>query len=142
MSENSHTPITATHTIQQWLDHPKGGPVLRGFLEQAGSDIEQLRPALGLPLGNLVEMSGGRMPQEAIDGMVLAANDGVMPETATAPAAGGNVSPAGPLLSPVRPPASAVPPPDSCWGRVPASSEWISPRSDWMNSPRPRTPTT
>lgn len=89
MSENQSTPITAAHTIQQWLDHPKGDPILRGFLDQAGSDIEQLRPALGLPLGNLVEMSGGRMPQEAIDGMVLAANDGVMPETATAPVAVG-----------------------------------------------------
>ncbi len=83
------TPITAANTIQEWLDHPKGGAVLRGFLEQAGSDVEQLRPAFGLPLGQLVEMSGGKMPQEAIDSLVLAANDGVMPQTPSAAAPAG-----------------------------------------------------
>ncbi|WP_366937638.1 SDR family NAD(P)-dependent oxidoreductase [uncultured Corynebacterium sp.] len=49
-------------------------------LSQAGSSEDTLGPALTLPLGTLVELSGGQMPQEAVDQLVLAANGGVMPE--------------------------------------------------------------
>lgn len=78
----SSTPITDRDTIQTWLDHPTGGPALRGFLEQAGSDVNQLAPAYGLPLGKLVELSGGKMPQEAIDAIVREANGGEIPDVA------------------------------------------------------------
>lgn len=78
----SSTPITDRDTIQTWLDHPTAGPALRGFLERAGSDVDQLAPAYGLPLGKLVDLSGGKMPQEAIDAIVREANGGEIPDVA------------------------------------------------------------
>ncbi|MBF4994630.1 SDR family NAD(P)-dependent oxidoreductase [Arthrobacter gandavensis] len=76
----ANQPLTARNTIQEWLDHPVGGPILRGFLTQAGSDEASLGPALGLRLQQLVDLSQGQLPQAAVDGMVLQANGGVMPE--------------------------------------------------------------
>ncbi|WP_277246008.1 SDR family NAD(P)-dependent oxidoreductase [Micrococcus terreus] len=87
-TQSTQTPITARNTIQEWLDHPAGGPVLRGFMEQSGTDVSALGPALGMPLQQLVAMSQGKLPQEAVDGMVLQANGGVMPEVAEETPAG------------------------------------------------------
>ena len=80
----SKAPLTAQNTIQEWLDHPVGGPILRGFLAQSGSGEASLGPALGLKLQQLVDLSQGQMPQAAVDEMVKAANGGVMPEVAEA----------------------------------------------------------
>lgn len=90
-SSRPHPSITARHTIREWLEHPTGGPVLRGLLEQAGTDSSMLGPALGLPLQQLVTMSQGQLSQEAVDAVVLQANGGVVPETGedAAAAAGG-----------------------------------------------------
>jgi NAD(P)-dependent dehydrogenase (short-subunit alcohol dehydrogenase family) len=76
------TPITLTanSSIEAWLGHPEGGPLLRGFLAQAGMDETALAPAIKLPLGSLVAMSGGQLPQEVVDDLVLRANGGVMPD--------------------------------------------------------------
>ncbi|WP_104102533.1 SDR family NAD(P)-dependent oxidoreductase [Arthrobacter sp. 08Y14] len=78
----ANSPITAQNTVQQWLDHPAGGPAIRGMLAQAGSDESTLGPALTLKLQQLVDLSGGKFPQAAVDELVKAANGGVMPETA------------------------------------------------------------
>ena len=68
----ANKPLTAQNTIQEWLDHPEGGPILRGFLAQTGSDEASLGPALGLKLQQLVDLSQGQMPQAAVDGLVHA----------------------------------------------------------------------
>lgn len=73
-------PITASAPISAWLEHPRGGPVLRAFLERSGSSESSLGPALGMPLQQLVPLSRGELPQSAIDDMVLAANGGEIPE--------------------------------------------------------------
>ncbi|CEA07155.1 Levodione reductase [Arthrobacter saudimassiliensis] len=80
----ANQPITAQNTVQQWLDHPAGGPAIRGLLAQAGSDESTLGPALTLKLQQLVDLSQGKFPQAAVDELVLAANGGVVPETAAA----------------------------------------------------------
>ncbi|MUK01242.1 SDR family NAD(P)-dependent oxidoreductase [Vibrio cholerae] len=75
-------PVTLTthSTIEQWLDHPEGGPVLRGFLAQAGTEEAALGPARSMPLQQLVALSQGALPQSAIDGLVKQVNGGVIPE--------------------------------------------------------------
>lgn len=78
MAEN--TPLTANSTIGQWLDSPVGGPLVRGLLAQSGASEQTLAPIRGLPLQQLVAMSQGQMPQSVVDGLVLQANGGVMPE--------------------------------------------------------------
>ena len=80
----ANSPITAQNTVQQWLDHPAGGPAIRGMLTSAGSDESSLGPALTLKLQQLVDLSQGQFPQAAVDELVKAANGGVMPETAEA----------------------------------------------------------
>ena len=83
-----NAPLTEASTIQTWLDHPVGGPVLRGMLAQGGQTAEALAPIAGLPIGNLVAMSGGAFPQEALDALVAEVNpDGVPAETAGSAAA-------------------------------------------------------
>ena len=78
----ANQPITAQNTVRQWLDHPAGGPAIRGMLAAAGSDESTLGPALTLKLQQLVDLSQGKFPQAAVDELVKAANGGVMPETA------------------------------------------------------------
>lgn len=85
-SSPASSPITANDTIDAWLNHPTGGPVLRSFLESAGSDVDALKPAYSLPLGKLVELSGGKMTRDAIDGLVAEANGGHVPPTIDAEA--------------------------------------------------------
>ncbi|MCX6502834.1 MAG: SDR family NAD(P)-dependent oxidoreductase [Microbacterium sp.] len=77
MSENKV--LTANSTIGEWLEHPVGGDIVRGFLAQSGASEESLAPVKGLPLQQLVALSQGQLPQAAIDGMVMQANGGVMP---------------------------------------------------------------
>lgn len=79
MNERS-TPITGRNSIREWLEHPTGGPALRELLAQSGSSPEALGPAMSLPLQQLVPMSQGQMPQEAVDGLVRAANGGEIPQ--------------------------------------------------------------
>jgi NAD(P)-dependent dehydrogenase (short-subunit alcohol dehydrogenase family) len=82
MTEN--TSLTASSSIGTWLDHPKGGPLVRELLAQSGAKEEMLAPMRSLPLQQLVAASGGQMPQAVVDSLVLAANDGVMPAEAAA----------------------------------------------------------
>lgn len=73
------TPLTAGSPVGEWLDHPKGGLLIRGLLEQIGANEDMLAPMRGLPLQQLLAANSGRMTQSAVDDLVLAANDGVMP---------------------------------------------------------------
>lgn len=83
MSDAS-TPLTESATIAAWLEHPRGGPVLRAFLERTDTSPDSLGPALDMPLQQLVPLSRGELPQSAVDDMVRAANDGQIPADATA----------------------------------------------------------
>ncbi len=76
----SHHPLTANSSIEQWLEHPEGGPLVRGLLAASGASEETLAPIKGLPLQQLVALSQGQLPQSVIDDLVLKANGGVMPE--------------------------------------------------------------
>ncbi|MFF2487938.1 SDR family NAD(P)-dependent oxidoreductase [Microbacterium sp. NPDC058062] len=74
-------PLTGASTIQTWLDDPAGGAALRGLLAQGGQTAETLAPIAGLPISNLVAMSGGAFPQAALDALVAQVNpDGVPAE--------------------------------------------------------------
>jgi NAD(P)-dependent dehydrogenase (short-subunit alcohol dehydrogenase family) len=78
--------LTGASTIQAWLDHPAGGPALRGLLSQGGQSADALAPVAGLPIRNLVAMSGGAFPQAALDALVAQVNpDGVAAESDAGP---------------------------------------------------------
>ena len=76
----TNTPITAGHTIGEWLEHPTGGPAIREMLAASGTDEGALGPALTMPLQQLVALSGGQMPQSVVDDLLRAANGGELPE--------------------------------------------------------------
>lgn len=73
-------PLTAQSTIGEWLDSDVGGPIILELLAASGASAESLAPVRGLPLQQMVALSQGKMPQEVVDGLVLKANGGVMPE--------------------------------------------------------------
>jgi NAD(P)-dependent dehydrogenase (short-subunit alcohol dehydrogenase family) len=77
------TPLTSKNTIEEWLNNPVGGPLLRGILARGGQTEESLKPARKLSLRSLVELGGGRFPQELVDTLVREANGGVMPPEET-----------------------------------------------------------
>lgn len=73
-------PLTANSTIGTWLEHPKGAPLIQGLLAQTGVSADMLAPVKNLPLQQLVAVSQGQLPQSVVDDLVLAVNDGVVPE--------------------------------------------------------------
>ncbi|BCY06903.1 SDR family NAD(P)-dependent oxidoreductase [Actinoplanes sp. L3-i22] len=76
--------LTAASTIGDWLAHPEGGPALRHLLGQGGTfDESKLSPVRQLPLQQLVALSQGQFPQEAVDALVLQVNGGVLPTEET-----------------------------------------------------------
>lgn len=75
-----HAPITASATVGEWLDHPIGGGLVRALLAEAGVEEELLAPVSGMPLSQLVEISGGQLDQSLVDDLVREANGGVIPE--------------------------------------------------------------
>lgn len=76
----NETQLTGQSTVGTWLDHPTGGVLIRELLAPAGLDPEVLTPARGMALNQLVTMSGGQLPQSAVDDLVRSANGGVIPE--------------------------------------------------------------
>jgi len=76
----SSKPLTASSSIAEWLGHPSGGPLIRGLLAQSGTDASRLDAIKQLPLQQLVVLSQGQLSQETVDGLVLQANGGVMPD--------------------------------------------------------------
>lgn len=79
----SAAPLTSRNTVQEWLADEVGGPILRGLLARGGQSEDDLRPVRGLSLRSLVELGGGRFPQELVDTLVREANGGVMPPEET-----------------------------------------------------------
>src|SRR3954471_13239293 len=78
-------PLTAHSTIDAWLTHPKGAPLIKALLDQAGVQQEMLAPVRTLPLQQLVAVSQGQLPQAVGDEPGLRVNDGVMPTEESAP---------------------------------------------------------
>lgn len=78
------TPITADATVEQWLEHPIGGPALKVALATIGRDANSLAPAHNLPLARLVELGGGLITAQDLTALVLRANGGVIPEPGSA----------------------------------------------------------
>lgn len=72
--------LTAHSTIDAWLNHPEGAPLIKELLDRAGVPEEMLAPVRTLPLQQLVAVSQGQMPQAVVDDLVLRVNNGVMPE--------------------------------------------------------------
>ncbi|WP_423462345.1 SDR family NAD(P)-dependent oxidoreductase [Promicromonospora sp. MS192] len=64
--------LTVHSTVGEWLDHPVGGQILAGLLAQGGATPDSLTPARGLPLEQLVALSGGAFPAEMLDGLMAA----------------------------------------------------------------------
>ena len=68
--------LTAKSTIGAWLKHPVGGPLVRGYLAQAGIDEKVLGPFKLLSIEKASAMSGGRLTPDMIQGLVAQANRG------------------------------------------------------------------
>lgn len=67
-------PLTAKSSIGTWLKHPTGGPIVRGYLAQAGVDEKVLAPFKLFSLDTAAGMSGGRLTPEMVDRLVAEAN--------------------------------------------------------------------
>jgi hypothetical protein len=78
----SLAPVSATNTVREWLDHPVGGVLLRAALGGPNFDEEVLQPAFGLPLRQLVALSGGRFPQSTLDDLLTKVGGGAAPQDA------------------------------------------------------------
>ncbi len=78
--------LTAHSTVGEWLDHPVGGPLFTEVLAQGGGTPESLTPARGLPLVQLVAMSGGQFPAETVDALLDAYRKAAPDEAAEAEA--------------------------------------------------------
>ncbi|WP_306319840.1 MULTISPECIES: SDR family NAD(P)-dependent oxidoreductase [unclassified Streptomyces] len=72
--------LTPASPLRDWLANPAAGQLLRGMLASQGQSEEALAPALGLPLEQIVAMSGGKFPAELVDALVTAAETGEVPE--------------------------------------------------------------
>lgn len=72
--------LTPASPLRDWLADPAAGQVLRGMLAAQGQSEQALAPALGLPLEQLVKMSGGKFPPELVEALVTAAETGEVPE--------------------------------------------------------------
>ncbi|WP_285246643.1 SDR family NAD(P)-dependent oxidoreductase [Pseudarthrobacter sp. efr-133-R2A-89] len=71
--------LTGSRSIREWLDHPAGGPLLRGMLAAAGQDETALKPIEHFALQKLVELGGAQFPQADLDHLVREVNAGVLP---------------------------------------------------------------
>jgi len=90
--------LTPGSPLRDWLKEPTAGQVLRGLLASRGESEEALAPALGLPLEQLVKMSGGKFPPELVAALVTAAETGQLPEGLPTAPPDGAVTAAEPAL--------------------------------------------
>jgi beta-glucosidase len=74
--DRSITPVSATNTVREWLDHPVGGVLLRTAFGGRRFDEEALRPAFDIALGQLVALSGGRFTQSTLDDLLEKVENG------------------------------------------------------------------
>ncbi|MER7202614.1 short-chain dehydrogenase [Streptomyces sp. CB01635] len=81
--------LTPASPLRDWLADHAAGQVLRGLLASQGQSEQALAPALGLPLEQLVKVSGGKFPPELVGALITAAETGRVPAgLPTAPQAG------------------------------------------------------
>ncbi|WP_125773788.1 SDR family NAD(P)-dependent oxidoreductase [Antribacter gilvus] len=78
--------LTAHSTVGEWLDHPVGGQILGELLARGGATPDSLGPARSLPLQQLVALSGGKFPAEALDALLAAYREAAPDEAADAEA--------------------------------------------------------
>lgn len=88
---SAYQDLSGDSSIGTWLDHPTGGPILRGLLEQAGQNEKVLKPLRRMALKRLVKMSGGQFTQDMIDDLAAQANAGAGPGGEAAPASSPSV---------------------------------------------------
>lgn len=74
--------LTASSTVGEWLDHPIGGQILAGLLARGGATPDSLAPARGVPLAQLVALSGGKFPAETVDALLAAYREAAPEEAA------------------------------------------------------------
>jgi len=72
--------LTAKSAIGDWLDDPQGRAALEGLLAQSGATADKLAAIRNLPLEQMVALSQGQMPQEALDAIVRSVNGGEIPD--------------------------------------------------------------
>ncbi|HEY9366562.1 MAG TPA: SDR family NAD(P)-dependent oxidoreductase [Agromyces sp.] len=71
--------LSGDDSIKTWLEHPVGGPILRGLLAQAGQDADVMRPVQRLAIKRLIKLSKGQFSQEMVDQLVARAAAGDVP---------------------------------------------------------------
>ena len=79
MSDSTQS-LTGHQTFSEWMDHPKGRPLIEDVMAKMGIDEAALRQLSQIPVDALPGLSQGRFPESVVTELVLAANDGVMPE--------------------------------------------------------------
>lgn len=63
-------------SVGTWLKHPRGGPVVRELLAQAGVDEKVLGPFRLLPVAKAPALSGGRVTPQMLDTLLARVNGG------------------------------------------------------------------
>jgi hypothetical protein len=67
-------PLTLDDSVGTWLKHPRGGPVVRQLLAQAGVDERVLGPFRMFAVKRAVALSGGRVRPAMLDRLVAEVN--------------------------------------------------------------------
>ncbi|MFR9727925.1 SDR family NAD(P)-dependent oxidoreductase [Saccharopolyspora sp. MS10] len=67
-------PLTPESMVADWLDHPAGGPLLRGMLAEHDQDAAALNPVRRFPMTRLVELSDGRLSLAELERLAAEAN--------------------------------------------------------------------
>lgn len=62
------------------MEDAEGGPVIEGIFQQSGIDADAVQQMATVPLGALPLLSKGAFPQELVDQIIMAANDGELPQ--------------------------------------------------------------
>ncbi|WP_062291295.1 SDR family NAD(P)-dependent oxidoreductase [Demequina phytophila] len=82
------TPVpTGDSKVADWLAHPVAGDVMREMLAQGGQNERSLAPVKRFSMNKLIKISGGRFPQEMLDGMIAETERRMAGGAAPAPAA-------------------------------------------------------
>ena len=62
--------LTAQSTVNEWLEDPVGGALIRDLMSQRGVPEAMLAPVRTIPLEQVVALSGGMVSQEIGDDLV------------------------------------------------------------------------
>ncbi|WP_402844990.1 hypothetical protein [Microbacterium sp. GXS0129] len=64
--------LSEQSTVQEWLEDPIGGYLVRDLLRHIGRDETFLAPVHATPIQYLVPLSQGQLPQSVVDDLVRA----------------------------------------------------------------------